>query len=213
MLGKASEAASGNSDHEELLSALDEIAQTSYIGPDAIRPALAEGWERAVERALDDHVLSEEEEIALTTYQKRFALRQEDALVAYTRIAEATTLRSLLNGEIQPRQTITGPIPFNLQKSETLVWVFNDIDYYEAKTRREYIGSSAGVSVRIARGVYLRSGSFRGHSVETTSTELADSGLLGITRSTSTSWGPTKSSERRSRRSSHSSPTPTALGS
>ena len=181
MVAKASTAATGQLDHEELLSALDEIAQTSYIRPDAIRPALIEGWELAVERALDDHVLSEEEEAALITYQERFALSQEDAVGAYTRIAEAATLRSLLDGEIHPRQTIAGPIPFNLQKSETLVWVFNDVDYYEAKTRREFVGRSAGVSVRVARGVYVRSGGFKGHAVETTTTELADSGLLGIT--------------------------------
>ena len=38
-----------------------------------------------------------------------------------------------------------------------------------------------GMSIRIAKGVYVRPGSFRGRTVETTSMEHTDDGLFGIT--------------------------------
>ena len=49
-----------------------------------------------------------------------------------------------------------GTVPFNLMKSETLVWVIQDVNYLETVTRRERRGTSHGVSIRVARGMYYR---------------------------------------------------------
>ena len=38
-----------------------------------------------------------------------------------------------------------------------------------------------GVSIRVAKGVYVRPGSFRGRTVETTAVEHTDDGLFGLT--------------------------------
>ena len=72
-------------------------------------------------------------------------------------------------------------LPFNLQKSETLVWLFTDVPYHEEKVRREYVGASQGVSIRVMKGVYYRVGGFKGRPVETAQIEKIDEGLLGIT--------------------------------
>ena len=53
-------------------------------------------------------------------------------------------------------------LPFNLMKSEDLVWVFKDVDYFVEKTRTHYKGGSQGVSVRVMKGVYYRTGGFKG---------------------------------------------------
>ena len=66
-------------------------------------------------------------------------------------------------------------------KSETLVWVMRDVDYYETKTRRERRGSSHGLSIRITRDVYYRPSSFRSQAVAWDETVHADNGLLGFT--------------------------------
>ena len=73
------------------------------------------------------------------------------------------------------------PAPFNLMKSETLVWTMGNFDYLEVVTRRERRGSSQGLSVRMARGVYYRPGTFRSRSVEWEETVHQDTGLLGFT--------------------------------
>ena len=39
-------------------------------------------------------------------------------------------------------------------KSEQLVWVIDGVDYLETVTRRERRGTSHGVSIRVARGLY-----------------------------------------------------------
>ena len=51
-----------------------------------------------------------------------------------------------------------GPSPFRLQKSEQLIWAFQDAEHIEQKTRRDIVGRSGGVSVRVAKGVSVRMG-------------------------------------------------------
>ena len=54
---------------------------------------------------------------------------------------------SLTQGIVPQRQNTTGTIPFNLMKSETLVWVIQDVDYLETVVRRERQGTSHGLSI------------------------------------------------------------------
>ncbi len=66
-------------------------------------------------------------------------------------------------------------------KSEQLVWVLQDVDYLETVVRRERQGSSHGLSIRVARGVYYRPSTFRSRPIEWEETIHADTGLLGLT--------------------------------
>ena len=66
-------------------------------------------------------------------------------------------------------------------ESEQLVWVIDAVDYLETVTRRERQGSSHGVSVRVAKGLYYRPSTFRSRPIEWEETVHADTGLLGLT--------------------------------
>ena len=90
-------------------------------------------------------------------------------------------LPDIAEGVVPDRQNINGRIPFNLMKSEKLVWVMQDVDYLEVVTRRERRGSSHGLSIRVAKGVYYRPGTFRSWSMEWEKTIHQDTGLLGFT--------------------------------
>lgn len=63
------------------------------------------------------------------------------------------------------RFKIDGAQPFQLLKGDQIAYAENNIAYFEVNSRREYVGGSRGVSVRVAKGVSYRVGSFRGHSV------------------------------------------------
>ena len=66
-------------------------------------------------------------------------------------------------------------------KSEQLVWVIQGEDYLETVVRLECQGTSHGLSVRVARGVYYRPSTFRSRPIEWEETVHADTGLLGLT--------------------------------
>lgn len=168
---------------DSLEQTVKSIARDHFIRNSDIQHYYVKGWEEAVNEALEDNILTEEEENRLAEYRQRFSLSQEqlDDNGAYTRLVQSGVLRNIMNGKIPQRVQIEGKLPFNFQKGEQLVWIFKNVPYYEQKTRREYVGGSVGGSVRVAKGVYLRSSSFKGYPVETTETVQLGSGLLGVT--------------------------------
>ena len=48
-----------------------------------------------------------------------------------------------------------------------MLWLFRDVTLQMQKVRRETVGRTRGVSVRVCKGVYYRTGGFRGRPVET----------------------------------------------
>ena len=73
-----------------------------------------------------------------------------------------------------------GTLPFRLLKSERLVSVFQDVEYLENKIRREIVGRSSGMSVRVMKGVSVRVGQSRGTPVEREELVSHGTGLLGV---------------------------------
>jgi hypothetical protein len=195
MVRLAKEAALGMHPIEGLSNELAGIAENSFISSEQIRETLITGWEQAVSHFLEDGNLEIQEEDRLTSFAEHFALTQEDLDKngAYTKFVRGAVLRELMEGKIPKRCQPVGALPFNFQRSETLIWIFNNVAYYEDKTRRRYVGGSQGVSFRIAKGVYYRVGSFRGHPVETTERVHVDTGILAVTTKHIYFHGSTKS--------------------
>ncbi len=169
------------------LSALEKDisikAKSAYINENYRNKLLVSGWEKAVEAAFDNGVLTDEEESNLTELINHFSLSKSklDKNGAYSKIVKGAVLRDIFEGNIPERVKIDGNLPFNLQKTEKIIWVFQNVDYYEEKTRTQYLGGSQGVSVRIAKGLYYRTNAFKGERVQTSETIHADTGLLGVT--------------------------------
>ena len=90
-------------------------------------------------------------------------------------------LRDVTQGIIPKRQLARGHVPFNLMKSETLVWVIQGVDYLETVVRRERRGASHSVSIRVARCLYHWPSTFRSQPIEWEETVHADTGMLDLT--------------------------------
>ena len=95
---------------------------------------------------LYDGLLSLDEENALARYADYFSLTQQalDQNGVHTSLVQAAVIRDVTQGIIPKRQRVNGAIPFNLMKSEQLVWVIQGVDYLETVVRRERRGSSQG---------------------------------------------------------------------
>ena len=165
------------------LQELDNALRRTNMSNTHRRQLLVRAWEEAVEGMIEDGVVSLDEEAALAQYISHFDLTQEelDRNGAQTSLVQAAVIRDITQGIVPQRQNITGNMPFNLMKSETLVWVIQGVDYLETVVRRERRGSSHGLSIRVARGVYYRPSTFRSRPIEWEETVHADTGLLGLT--------------------------------
>lgn len=181
-------------DLKRLESSIEQVAANSFVDSKSLTALVASGWEKAVELAFDDGLLSEQEETALSELQEHFGLSQQtlDRTGSYSKLVKGAVLRDIMDGKLPERVKVDGSLPFNLQKTEKVVWVFQDVDYYEEKTRTRYVGGSQGVGIRIAKGLYYRTGAFKGERVQTSETIHADTGLLGVTNKHIYFAGPSK---------------------
>lgn len=110
-------------DLKYLESSIEKVASSSYIDISTINSLVISGWEKAVEVAFDDGVLTEEEESALGELQQHFSLSQQDLdrNGAFTKIVKGAVLRDILDGKLPERVQINENFPFNLQKTEKIV--------------------------------------------------------------------------------------------
>ncbi len=190
---QARETAIGN-DPDSSLDKLSMLLAESELPPDEQRSVLVQGFEAAIEEVLEDRMLSVDEEGAMLRYANHFGFQPADldASGGYSNLAKAAVLREVAEGVVPKRMAFDGPTPFNLMKSEQLVWVISDVDYYETRVRRIRQGTSHGLSIRVARGLYYRPGVFRSEAIEREETNLADIGVLGFTTKHLYFHGPNK---------------------
>ena len=163
---------------QDLHRSLDE----SSLPPDQQRNLLIRAWKEAFEEAIQDNLLTTEEEDALARYLISFNISLDDTEVkdAYERFLKASVIRELTEGVV-PQRIKVGYIPINLQKSEQLVWAFMDADYFEVKTMSEFRGGSQGIGIPIAKGVYYNPQQIRGKVHEWDETIRVGPRFLGIT--------------------------------
>ncbi len=156
-------AATSVRDGDGHLRDLEDALQEARLDFHQRRRILIRAWEAAVEGTLEDGLLSLDEQNALEKYAGHFGLTQQDLdrNGVQTSLVQAAVIRDVTRGVIPQRQRVNGPVPFNLMKSEQLLWVIQDVDYLETVVRRERRGASHGVSIRVARGLHYRPSTFR----------------------------------------------------
>ena len=188
MLSLSADAALGDRPSDGLVAELGRIAQASYASDFDVRGAVVMGWIAAAARAVDDHLVTKEEEEALDAFMTKYnidgaeIMAVDGGMEVLERVSHMTVLQGIEAGNIpDPARWDQHDLPFRFMKSETLVWAFPDVSYLEDRVRRERVGGSRGAAVRVAKGVYVGGSQFRSRSVETEITEHVDYGILALT--------------------------------
>jgi len=172
------------SDFNKLKSDIEKISNESFIKQEELEGLYVAGFDNVLEIFLDDDILSEEEEERIRVFRDFFNFNQDvlDKNGSLQKVVKASIIREITEGKIpENRIQIQGALPFNLQKSEKLIWMFQNVELYEQRTRREFRGSHSGVNIRIAKGLYYRTGGFRGHPVQVEEMKYIDNGVFAIT--------------------------------
>ena len=186
------------SQDDEALVALDALFQESGLGETDQQDLAVEVWHMVVPTLIEDGLLTTADDEALERYLEHFELPQEELERGGTArlYLHASTLRRSIDGDFLDLSDAAAKlghrIPFNLLKSETLVWLVQNAHYSTIDTMREFRGSSHGLSIRIASGLYYRPSAFSGRSVTSEKTTHVDTGMLGITTKHLYFHGPAK---------------------
>lgn len=163
---------------------IQRICREAYVSDDIRRNIYCECFDAAIEQYLDDGIIDQPEERTVARFMQFTGLSQStlNANKSLEKVVQSKVLQELLNGQVPaPRITIAGNFPFLLNKNENLLWLFRDVTLQMQKVRRETVGRTRGVSVRVCKGVYYRTGGFRGHPVETAYMQRIGTGSVCIT--------------------------------
>lgn len=161
---------------------LNDCQQNYFINDNEKKSLLIKSWENTITKALEESYVSEELEKNLLQFSEKYNLSQEDldGNKKFEELTKSGIIRQLSEGKI-PEVKYNGMLPFNFQKDEKVVWIFQNVEYSEVKERTRYEGGSIGGSFRVAKGIYFRTSSFRGHPVHYQSTEYIGTGILVVT--------------------------------
>jgi len=120
---------------EQLDKRVEHIAQKSLVSRSNLNEAIISGWEKAVDTAFGDGLLSMHEEKSLMRVSDHFGLSKSalDKNGYFTKVVKGATLRDVFEGKVPDRFEFDGGLHFNLQKTEKIVWVFQHVDYFEEK--------------------------------------------------------------------------------
>lgn len=184
IVNKISNAINSETEFSNFDLEIQKFAVSSFIKKEELPELYGLGFDKSVEDFLEDGVLSEDEEQKIKAFKSHFNFEQNilDKKGSLQKVVKALILRDVFDGKIpESRLDFKGNLPFLLQKGETLIWVYQDVELYEQKTVTTYQGKSQGVSVRVAKGLYYRTGSFKGNPVKSEQTVFHGKGILALT--------------------------------
>jgi hypothetical protein len=179
-----SDAIQKESDFSFLDKEIAFIQKENFINENDKLKCFIDAFDQTVVLFLDDGILTEKEEELVTRFNEYYNIEKEsiDKHGSVQKIVKASILRDLREGKTPTsRLNITGTLPFILQKSELLIWVFQNVGCCEQRTKTTYEGRSSGVSFRIAKGVYYRTGAFKGNPVQVNEMRAIGIGLFAVT--------------------------------
>ena len=163
---------------------IQTIIKDSFINNQYKEDLFVNVLDTAIESYLNDGIIDSEEKKMVARFiqftgMPTAVLNKNHAI---EKMLQAEVLYDILNGnKPNPKITISGDFPFMLNKNENFVWLFRNITLHQQKIKREYVGRSSGVSVRLMKGVYYRTGGFKGHPVETTVMQKISTGCVCLT--------------------------------
>lgn len=171
-------------DFSSIKNKIETITTESYVSEQDLNSLYTSAFDNAVIKFLDDGILTIEEESKISDYKDQLNLPQEilDKNDSFQKVVRASVLRDLTEGNIpEPKISLQGHLPFNFQKTEKLIWVFAGVQFYEQTTRTQYQGGYSGVSIRVAKGVYYKTGEFKGNPVKIQEMKFIGTGLFALT--------------------------------
>lgn len=162
---------------------IEALAAESFIDRDTLRSLTVTAFEHSVSQALSDDIITQDEEDRIARFLEDLDLPRTTLYdnPSYLRLVQAAVLRDIVEGRVPARVNVSGNLPFNFQKSESLVWLFQDVEYLQPRTKTTYQGSTQGVSIRVAKGLYFRTGQFTGNPIVNTQITPIDIGILAAT--------------------------------
>ena len=148
---------------------INTIMSRGMISDDSKKKLYTQFLDNAVENYLNDGVIDDNEYRTITRFIQFSGVPQNviNANHSLDKVVQAQVLNEILSGKVPAQRfSVAGGFPFMLEKSETPIWLFRNVTLHEQKTIRQTVGRHSGFNIRVMKGVYYRTGGFKGTPVD-----------------------------------------------
>lgn len=164
-------------------SRCQKVISTLPISNEAENEAYFYVLNKAAHNFLKDGMITDDEQRKIDEYVSTLALPMTNLPSTLNgseieKLAQASILKNFERG-VLPAKVFSAPIM--LGRGETILWTFNGVTLYQEKIEREWVGRNRGLSFRVCKGVYYRTGGSKGHAVEHSTMQPLGTGSLFIT--------------------------------
>lgn len=168
-------------DTETMKESIEEYAKENGLTESDIVFAAKKSTLSIAQRMLEDGVIDEHEEALLGKLCSMYNIGWDDFdHEAQTLFSKGRLVRDLVEGNIHPRIVVSDN-PFKLQKTEILIWLWSGVPMSTVKTKSKIEGRTQGVSFRVMKGVYFRTGGFSGERVSRQEVETLGNAIVAVT--------------------------------
>lgn len=167
----------------EAISIIKNDAYLVGIQDSALNRVIGDEFKRRIEEILADGIIDDDEEESLSRFinETGFDPNSDEALAdTYHKFVQALILKDFSKEGESHRLELTQSAIL-LGKNEYPIWAYKGVEAYMDKIGKQYVGGNNGVSVKICKGVYYRTGATKGHSVDYNYVESQGHGSLVIT--------------------------------
>lgn len=165
---------------ETLLLKIDVFCEDRGMSEEEKREAVIASLDASAEKSMEDMVVTEHEESYFFDFLQHFNLSFEDLSPHSQKLlTQGKAIRAMLGGN--PPSPPALNLPFLFQKSEQVVWAWEQIHLAEIVSKHKIVGRTRGISVRVLRGVYWRTGGFEGERVSRQELRPMGDALVAVT--------------------------------
>ena len=165
-------------DQEKTRREVERLERDAFVTRTQRGELLRPRFEERVRKALEDSVLTVEEETELVDFTDAFALGCDelDTQGWYTRFVQSAALRDLLHGKLPP-----AVLPMQLEPGEALIWLFPTAQLTAGELVRHETTATVAASIPVSHGLYYRVTEPAARSEEGIVHQPVDAGALGVT--------------------------------
>ncbi|MBR0273252.1 MAG: hypothetical protein IJQ59_04060 [Bacteroidaceae bacterium] len=144
---------------------------------------LVQAFKKMIENRLGDGNVDENEASRIISYFNDFGLSTNRMMkeMEYVQLSQLVVINCVLAGRIPSGMRPPANVYVNYEADEQVVLTLENTIYYELVEIRTRVGYSGGHSIRVAKGVYLRSGAFFSTPITSQQLQKKGEGALCVT--------------------------------
>jgi hypothetical protein len=116
---------------------LKEVAATFHISSEQLRSLSITGINAMLDAALAQHLPTIEDEHRILEVSGALGISSAEVPGLEDKLVKISMLRDLDDEKIPDHVTVVGPMPFELEPDETIVWIFNGVKNYRTPKSKE----------------------------------------------------------------------------